>query len=239
MNLPTGVHMVEPHGESSASRSNWLRAAVLGANDGIVSLAALVVGVAGATDALGSILITGIAGLLAGALSMAVGEYVSVSSQRDIELALLDKERFELKNYPVEELEELTAIYQKKGLARSTAEMVAKELTASDAFSAHVESELRIHPEERTNPWHAAYASAASFVAGAIIPLVAIVLPPAGMRVPATFLAVFVALLITGVISARVSGASVVRVSTRVVVGGILAMVITFGIGKLFGVASA
>ena len=237
MKLPESLH-TEYHGDSSAARSNWLRAGVLGANDGIVSLAALVVGVAGATDASGHILITGIAGLLAGALSMAVGEYVSVSSQKDTEMALLAKERFELENYPDHELKELADIYEKKGLSRDTADMVAKELTAHDAFAAHVEAELRLHPEERTNPWHAAVASAASFVAGAVIPLIAIMLPPATLRIPITFAAVLVALLITGVLSARFSGAPTLKVVVRVVAGGMLAMLITFGIGTLFGVAA-
>ena len=238
MRLPENAHR-ELHPEPSASRLNWLRAAVLGANDGIVSIAALVVGVAGATDSLGAILISGIAGLTAGALSMAVGEYVSVSSQRDTELALMEKEREELERFPVEELEELTTIYEKKGLTRSTAETVAKELTASDAFGAHAEAELGIQPGELTNPWHAAFASAASFIAGAIIPLIAITLPPASMRILVAFIAVVVALLITGIISARVSGARVHVVATRVVAGGALAMAITFGIGWLFGMQTA
>ncbi|HVU75797.1 MAG TPA: VIT family protein, partial [Candidatus Paceibacterota bacterium] len=153
----------EVHTDSAASQLNWLRAAVLGANDGIVSLAALVVGVAGATEAMGPILITGIAGLLAGALSMAVGEYVSVSSQRDTELSLIAKEKYELEHYPEAELEELTAIYEKKGLSHETASHVARELTAHDAFAAHAEAELHFDPEELTNPWHAAFASGSSF----------------------------------------------------------------------------
>lgn len=234
MRLPHNVHK-EPHSSSDASRLNWLRAAVLGANDGIVSLAALLVGVAGATTSSGSIFLTGIAGLLAGALSMAVGEYVSVSSQRDTEMALLEKERGELRDVPEAELEELTGLYEKKGLSRVTAETVARELTAHDAFAAHVEAELHINPDELTNPWSAAFASAASFFAGAVIPLIAIMLPPANLRVPVTFAAVFVALAITGILSARFSGAGTVRVTTRVVVGGIVAMLITFGIGLLFG----
>ncbi len=236
MRLPSVVHP-EPHSDAHASRTNWLRAAVLGANDGIVSIAALVVGVAGATETAGHIFITGVAGPLAGALSMAVGEYVSVSSQRDTELALLKKERFELDTYPDEELEELTGIYQKKGLSRQTAESVAKELSAHDVFAAHVEAELRFDPKELTNPWHAAVASAASFISGAVIPLFAIMLPPAQWRIPATFFAVLIALIATGVASARMSGAGAVVVTTRVVIGGILAMFVTFGIGRLFGVA--
>ncbi len=236
MRLP-GLFHPEPHAGAVGSKLNWLRAAVLGANDGIVSVSALVLGVAGATDDLNYILISGVAGLLSGALSMAVGEYVSVSSQRDTELALLEKERFELKNYPAEELEELTGIYERKGLTRATAEMAAKELTAHDAFAAHVESELRIDPEGLTNPWHAGIASAASFLVGAIIPLLAITLPPTSLRVPVAFIAAFFALALTGVLSARMSGARTLTVTVRVVVGGILAMAITFGIGLLFGVS--
>lgn len=234
MRLPQGAH-IEPHTDVSSSKLNWLRASVLGANDGIISLAALLVGVAGATDSLAHIFITGVAGLLAGALSMAVGEYVSVSSQRDTELALIEKEKWELKNLPEEELEELTRLYEKKGLLRATAEKVAHELTEKDVFAAHAEAELHIDPNELANPWHAGIASAASFTVGAIIPLLAITLSPAAYRVEATFVAVFIALLLTGIMSARVSEASVTKVTMRVVLGGIVAMIITFGIGRFFG----
>ena len=236
MKLPTNLHP-EPHTEAARSQLNWLRAAVLGANDGIVSLAALLVGVAGATDSLSAILITGVAGLLAGALSMAVGEYVSVSSQRDSERALLAKERYELDHFPEAELEELTGLYQKRGLSRETAEIVAKELTEKDVYAAHVEAELHIDPERLVNPWSAAWASGAAFTAGAIIPLIAIALPPAPMRIIAAFVAVFIALVITGVLSARMSGAKTSTVTLRVVLGGIAAMVVTFGIGRLFGIS--
>ena len=236
MKLPSTAH-IEPGGDASASKLNWLRAAVLGANDGIVSLSALLVGVAGATDTLGHILITGIAGLLAGALSMAVGEYVSVSSQRDAEESILAKERHELATMPEAELEELTQIYEKKGLSRPTAEAAARELTAHDAFAAHAEAELGIKPHELTNPMHAAFASALSFAAGAIVPLVAILVPPAEWRIPVTFAAVFAALIVTGVLSARMSGVTPLKPTARVLIGGTLAMLITFGIGKLFGVA--
>ncbi|OGG52666.1 hypothetical protein A3H16_01090 [Candidatus Kaiserbacteria bacterium RIFCSPLOWO2_12_FULL_53_8] len=226
----------EPHSDASGSKLNWLRAAVLGANDGIVSVAALVVGVAGASDSAGFILTAGIAGLLAGALSMAVGEYVSVSTQRDTERALLAKEKWELENEAEAELEELTALYQAKGLSRATAEEVAKELTAHDAFAAHVDIELHIDPNNLTNPWQAALASAASFFLGAVIPLIAIVLPPPSLRIPITFIAVLFALMITGSLSAQAGGANKTRATIRVVAGGALAMAITFAIGKLFGV---
>ncbi len=236
MKLPLDIF--EPHKSATGARLNWLRAAVLGANDGTVSVAALVVGVAGASDFGSHTLIVGVAGLLAGALSMAVGEYISVSSQRDIEISLLEKERGELKHDPEGELEELTALYEEKGLTRGTAEQVAKELTEHDAFAAHVEAELRIDPDDLTNPWHAAFASGASFTLGALIPLIAIVMPPADIRIPVTFAAVLVALVITGVLSAWASDTRPLPVTMRVVLGGVLAMIITFGIGRLFGVAN-
>ncbi len=226
----------EPHNAGTGSTLNWLRAAVLGANDGVVSVASIVVGVAGASDTTGFIITAGVAGLVAGALSMAVGEYVSVSTQRDTEMALLAKERRELAEMPEAEFAELAGIYESKGLSKATAHQVATELTAHDAFAAHVDAELQINPDDLTNPWHAAFASAASFFCGAIIPLVAIALPPANIRIPVTFAAVLVVLIITGTLSAYAGGANKTRATVRVVVGGILAMVITFGIGKLFGV---
>lgn len=219
------------------SKLNWLRAAVLGGNDGIVSMAGLVVGVAGATNSLIVILTAGIAGIIAGAISMAAGEYVSVSSSRDMEKALLDKEKFELDNFPERELEELTKIYQHKGLSKTTAEKVAKELTAHDPLKAHYDAELRIDPENLTNPWHAAIASAASFSVGGLIPMIAIIVPPASYRIPITFGAVIIALVITGTFSAKVGGANIIRAVLRVVSGGILAMAITYGIGRFVGVS--
>lgn len=234
---PDSPTHIEPHTESAGSKLNWIRASVLGANDGIVSVAALVVGVAGATDSTGFILTAGTAGVVAGALSMAVGEYVSVSSQRDTEKALIEKERRELETEPDKELEELTTIYEAKGLSRPTAATVAHELTAHDAFAAHLEAELHIDPAKLANPWHAAFASAASFFAGAVLPMVAITLPPPEWRIPVTFVSVIIALAITGSLSAYVGDANKTRATTRVVLGGALAMAITFGIGKLFGVA--
>jgi VIT1/CCC1 family predicted Fe2+/Mn2+ transporter len=227
----------EPHTGRESSKLNWLRAAVLGANDGIVSVAALVVGVAGATDSAGFIFTAGIAGVIAGALSMAVGEYVSVSSQSDTEKALIEKERSELATEPGKELEELTVLYQAKGLSRGTAATVAQELTAHDALAAHLEAELNIHQEKISNPWHAAFASAASFVAGAALPIIAITVPPPEWRIPTTFVSVALALALTGSLSAHVGNASKRRATMRVVLGGALAMAITFGIGRLFGVA--
>lgn len=216
---------------------NWLRAAVLGANDGIVSTAGLVVGVAGATSARGVIIAAGAAGVIAGAISMALGEYVSVSSQRDTERALLERERRELAETPHEELRELEEIYIQKGLSQQTAKLVAQELTERDAFAAHVDAELGIDPAQLANPLHAAIASAASFTAGAIVPLAAITLLPAGLRVPLTFVAVLAALALTGVLSAWAGAASPLRASARVVAGGAAAMVVTYLIGRAVGVS--
>ena len=220
----------------NGSKLNWLRASVLGANDGIVSVSAVILGVAGASNSKSFILTAGVAALVAGALSMAVGEYVSVSTQKDTEKALLKKEQFELETVPEEELEELTKIYENKGLSRVTAEMVAKELTEKDAFAAHVDAELGIDPNNLTNPSHAAYASGLSFVSGAIIPVVAVYLSPSYLQVPITFISVVLALIITGTLSAYAGGASKTKAVIRVVLGGIIAMVITFITGKLFGV---
>jgi len=235
--MPIAQDHAQENNSSTGSKLNWLRAAVLGANDGIVSVSSVVVGVAGATDNRVFILTAGVAALVAGALSMAVGEYVSVSSQRDTERALLKKEQTELDTVPQEELEELTGLYQKKGLSRSTAELVAQELTAHDAFAAHVDAELNIDPNDLVNPWHAAYASGGSFISGGIIPVLAVILSPVSMHTPITFISVLVALIITGTLSAHVGGANKMRATVRVVFGGVLAMLITFGIGKLFGVA--
>lgn len=228
---------VEIDSSATSSKLNWLRAAVLGANDGIVSVSSVIVGVAGAENSKSFVLTAGVAALVAGALSMAVGEYVSVSSQRDSERALLEKERIELETVPDQELEELVVIYQKKGLSRTTAEVVAKELTLKDAFAAHVDAELNINPDDLTNPLHAAYASGAAFCCGAIIPVLAVVLSSNYWHIWATFISVIVALIITGMLSAHAGGANKMKATIRVVLGGILAMVITFGIGKLFGVA--
>ena len=225
----------ELHSGEFANKLNWLRASVLGSNDGIVSIAALVVGVAAASSISSHmLLLTGVAGLFAGSFSMAVGEYVSVSSQRDTEKSLLAKERYELEHEAESELEELTAIYEGKGLTRTTAEQVAKELTAHDAFAAHVHAELGIDPNALTNPWHASFASAISYALGGIVPLIAIVVSGESIRIMVTFIAVFIALLVTGILSARVSGAPVMKTICRVVLGGILAMGITYFAGRLF-----
>ena len=234
---PPAPHAAEPHRNGISQKANWLRAGVLGANDGIVSTAALVVGVAGATAERGPILTAGIAGLVAGAVSMALGEYVSVSSQRDSERALLQKERDELATSPAEELEELAAIYVAKGASVETARQLARELTDKDAFAAHVDVELGLDPEALVNPWHAAISSAAAFTLGSVLPLLAMVLSGAQVRVLITSVTVLVALAITGAVSARLGAARVGPAVLRLVLGGGLAMAVTYAIGRLVGAA--
>jgi VIT1/CCC1 family predicted Fe2+/Mn2+ transporter len=229
------AHEGEAHTERVGQRLNWLRAGVLGANDGIVSVASLVVGVAGATADVPALVAAGIAGLVGGAISMALGEYVSVSSQRDSERALIAKETRELRDMPEEELEELAGLYRQRGLSESTARLVAEELTAHDALGAHLEVELGIDRDDLVNPWHAAISSAISFTLGALLPLLAILLPPPEWRVPVTFVAVLVALAITGAVSAHLGGAPKARPTIRLVVGGALALAVTWVIGTLLG----
>ena len=233
--MTSETHAAEPHVGAINTKLNWLRAGVLGANDGIVSVAGIVVGVAAATVERGPIFTAGLAGLTAGALSMALGEYVSVSTQRDTEMALLAKERRELQEYPEEEFRELVGLYRNKGLSEETAQQVARELTDHDAFAAHIDIELGIDPDELTNPWHAAFSSAIAVTLGALLPLLTILLLPPSTRIPVTFVAVLVALGITGWLSARLGGADPQRAVTRVVVGGAIAMGITYLIGHLFG----
>ena len=234
MNTNSPTH-IEPHTPQSGRRLNWLRAAVLGANDGIVSTASIIAGVAGASNSPRFILTAGVAGLVAGALSMGVGEYVSVSTQRDTERALIEKERHELAEIPDIELQELTAIYAKKGLSPETARIVAAELTAHDVLTAHLEAELGIDQNNLTDPWHAAYASTLSFICGGVIPIIMILLAPSNARLPVVFVGVFIALIITGMLSAKAGGSDKMKATVRVVLGGMLAMIVTYGIGKLFG----
>ncbi len=229
------AHEDEPHAEGLANRLNWLRAGVLGANDGIVSVAAIAVGVAGATNDLGPILAATLAGLIGGAISMALGEYVSVSSQRDSEHALIAKEREELATMPEAELDELTSLYEAKGLSPQTARQVAEELTAQDALGAHLSAELNIDPDDVVSPWRAAFASAVAFLVGGLLPTLAMVLAPASLRIGSTFGAVLVALALTGGLGARLGGSPITRPVVRVVLGGALALVATFLAGRAFG----
>jgi vacuolar iron transporter family protein len=225
----------EPHNQNTSIMLNKLRAAVLGANDGIVSIAGLVVGVAGATNQKSAILTAGIAGIFAGAISMAAGEYVSVSSQRDTEQALLKKEQYELDTYPTQEQNELTQIYISKGLSAKTAAQVSKELTKNDAYAAHIDAELAIDPDNLANPWHAAIASALAFLAGAILPMATILLSPASSRIVITFVSTIVALALTGYLSAKFGKAPIGKAIFRVTAGGALAMLVTYGIGHIIG----
>ena len=230
-------HPGEAHGGGITGRLNWLRAGVLGANDGIVSTAGIVVGVAGATSSRGPIFTAGLAGLVAGAVSMALGEYVSVSSQRDAETAQLEQEKRELETMPEAEFAELVAIYRRKGLSAGTAQRVAEELTARDPLAAHVDAELGLDPEDLANPVQAALASAVSFTLGAVLPLIAILLPPVGWRVPITVAAVLAALAATGAAAARLGSAPVGRAVVRVVLGGAAGLALTYAVGSLFGTA--
>jgi VIT1/CCC1 family predicted Fe2+/Mn2+ transporter len=237
MSTSSPVHADEPHTAGTADRLNRLRAGVLGANDGIVSVAAVVVGVAGATTSLPAIVAAGSAALVGGAISMALGEYVSVSSSRDTTRALIEKEREELATMPEQELAELTALYRAKGLTEQTARTVAEELTAHDALAAHLEVELNIDEDDIVSPWAAAAASALSFLIGAVLPMAAILLPPEPARIPVCFAAVLVALVLTGAISARIGGTRPLRATMRVVIGGALALAATFVVGRLLGTA--
>ncbi|MER8100486.1 VIT family protein [Kitasatospora sp. NPDC094016] len=216
-----------------SARLNWLRAAVLGANDGVVSTAGIVTGVAGAAESRAVLLAAGVAGLLAGAMSMAAGEYVSVSTQRDTERAALAKERRELAEDPEGELDELTDYYRDSGLTDGLAREVAVAFTARDALAAHAQSELGIDPQVLTNPWQAALASATAFTLGALVPLLAVLLPPESWRVAATVAAVVAALTLSGWVSARLGGAGPGRAVLRNVAGGLAAMAVTYSGGVL------
>jgi VIT1/CCC1 family predicted Fe2+/Mn2+ transporter len=227
----------EAHSGALGERLNWLRAAVLGANDGIVSTAGLVVGVAGATDDRSVLLTAGLAGLLAGSMSMAAGEYVSVSTQRDSEMAALAQERRELREQPEAELEELTELLEQRGMSREVAREAAEQLTERDALRAHARVELGIDPDTLTNPWHAAWASFLSFTVGALLPLLAIVLPPPDWRLEVTVVSVLAALALTGWSSARLGAAKPQPAVVRNVVGGALAMGVTYAAGALLGAA--
>lgn len=233
--MAPGQEEVPHHEPVSNARLNALRAAVLGANDGIVSVSSIILGVAGATDNRTAIFAAGMAGLVAGALSMAVGEYVSVSSQRDTEEAYIALEKLRLEHYPDEEFEELAGAYASRGLSAKTAHEVAKELTAHDAVRAHLETELNINEEDLSSPIGAAIASLIAFTVGGVIPLGTVLAVNHQLRLVATFGAVLAALVITGYLSATVGRAPRPRAIARVVLGGAAAMLITYGVGHIFG----
>lgn len=228
------AHSDDPH---YITRSGWLRAAVLGANDGIVSVSSLVVGVAAADPTPRAVLIAGVAGLAAGAMSMAAGEYVSVSSQSDTEQADIERERIALEETPEAELEELTAIYEERGLSRPTAEAVARELTEKDALAAHVRDELGLSEVHAANPLQAAMASGATFSVAAAIPVLAAYLSPASAIIPTVLVVTVIALAILGALGAKAGAAPLGPAIFRVVGWGVFAMAITAAIGWLFGVS--
>ena len=216
-------------------RIGWLRAAVLGANDGILSTASLIVGVASAAAAPRDVLLAGVAGMVAGAMSMAAGEYVSVSSQADTEAADLARERAELRDDVEAERRELAAIYVQRGLEPALAREVALQLMAKDALGAHARDELGISEITTARPVQAALASAASFAAGAALPLVLVLVAPAGTLVPVVSVATLLFLALLGAVGARTGGASMLRGAVRVAFWGALAMALTSAVGALFG----
>ncbi len=219
-------------------RIGWLRAAVLGANDGIVSTASLILGVAAAAQGRGQILLAGVAALVAGAMSMAAGEYVSVSSQADTERADLAREMEELRDQPDSELRELAGIYVQRGLEPALARQVAEGLTRKDALGAHARDELGISDVVTARPVQAAFTSAATFGAGAALPVLAAVLAPRTVLAPAVAAAAIVFLALLGAVGARTGGAPVLKAVIRVTFWGALAMAITAGVGALFGVSA-
>lgn len=227
-----------PRETHTVSRVGWLRAMVLGAQDGIVSTAALLVGVATADADLTELLVAGIAALVAGAMSMAAGEYSSVSAQRDTEQAEIARERRELARYPEHELDELTQIYQRRGLDRDLAREVAEELMRKDPLAAHLRDELGIVPELRARPLQAAVASSTAFLLGGSATVLVAAITPASVRTAVIAVAAVVLLAVLGVIGARFGRADPLRPTVRIVVGGSLAMAVTAGVGALVGTAT-
>jgi VIT1/CCC1 family predicted Fe2+/Mn2+ transporter len=217
------------------STLNWLRAGVLGANDGVVSTAAIIFGVAGASASHATIMLAGIAAIAAGALSMAAGEYVSVSTQRDIERAELAREKRDLDEDPERELNVLARLFEQRGVEPALAKDVARQMTAKDALSVHARAELGIDPEAVTNPWAAAFASFVAFTLGGLVPILAILLSPQSNEIWVVGIAVVVAMALTGAISARLGHFAVGPSVARNVGGGLLAMAITYGVGKIAG----
>lgn len=233
---PQGRHHFEEH---AGHRAAWLRAGVLGANDGLLSTASLLVGVAAATQSSSVLMATGVAALVAGAGSMAIGEFSSVSSQRDAERADLETEAEELRTAPRAELAELTVIYQRRGLEPDLARQVAEALTEHDALTAHARDELGIDPDELANPLEASVVSAGSFSIGALLPIVVVLIAGASFRIPALIVAALIGLGALGAVGARLGGAPPLRPALRVLLGGTAAMVISFLVGQLFNVSVA
>ncbi len=231
-------HQAPRHRENHRSaRAGWLRAAVLGSDDAIVSTASLMIGVAASSAPERSILIAGVAGLVAGAMSMAAGEFVSVSSQRDAEQADIDQEKRELSEEPRAELRELATIYERRGLDRTLAMKVAEQLSKHDRLGAHMRDELGIDRAALARPLQAAWVSAASFATFALIPILALLAAPVALRLPVIALASLVSLGSLGAFGGYLGGAPILRAAVRVTLGGALAMAVTAAIGRLFGTA--
>jgi len=237
MGMDQNTASAHPNEEHYVTRSGWLRAAVLGANDGIVSVSSLIVGVAAADASQGAVVIAGVAGLTAGAMSMAAGEYVSVSSQSDVENADIAREAKELRENPEGELAELAAIYEERGLSADTAALVARELSEKDALAAHVRDELGLSDVNSANPWQAAFTSAVTFSIAAAVPLIAAILAPAGTIIPVVLIVTVLALAVLGALGAIAGAAPVLKASARVVIWGVSAMAVTAAIGWIFGVS--
>lgn len=218
-------------------KSNWLRATVLGANDGIISISSLAIGVAAASSTREPILLATIAGLVAGALSMAAGEYVSVSSQTDIEKADIERERKELAEMPEEELQMLAAIYENRGLSKATAMQVAKELTQHNALEAHVRDELGINEISKANPLQASLASGAAFIGGGVLPLLVMLFAPVAGMEYWLYGFTIVSLICLGIVSAKAGGSSIPKAIFRITIWGTLAMILSAAVGYLFGVS--
>lgn len=231
-------HPGEAHATSVTSKLNTLRAGVLGANDGIVSTSALLLGVIAAGAGSGAVFTAGLAAAVAGAVSMALGEYVSVSAQRDSEKSLIVKETGELAQMPGEETAEMAEILQRYGISAATARQAAEEIAAGDPLAAHLQLELGIDEEDLTNPWTAAGSSAVSFILGALLPMLAVLFAPDGHRGLVVTAVTLLALAVTGTVSARIAGNPVPRSCLRLVLGGAVGLAVTYGVGALFGVAA-
>jgi VIT1/CCC1 family predicted Fe2+/Mn2+ transporter len=231
----SGANPIAPESARILSTLNWLRAGVLGANDGIVSTAAIIFGVAGASATHGTVMLAGIAAVAAGAMSMAVGEYVSVSTQRDLEEAELEREKIELARDPERQLMILARLFEQRGVAPNVAAEVAREMSAKDALSVHARAELGIDPDNVTNPWAAAFASMLSFIIGGVIPIGALLFSPEAIEIWVAGIAVLVAMALTGFVSARLGRTPIARSIVRNIFGGLLALAITYGVGKLAG----
>lgn len=225
----------EAQGRAIASKLNWLRAGVLGANDGIVSTSSIIFGVAGAAAAHLTLVLTGIAAIAAGAMSMAVGEYISVSSQKDLEETQLAEEDRDLREHPAEELEQLVRLVEAEGIAPDLARQVAVQLTEKNALAAHARLELGIDPGAVVKPWAAALASMIAFTSGGLIPLLVLLLAPRSIALWSSGGAVVLALVLSGWVSAVLGSTSKARSVMRAVAGGLLAMAITFGVGRWVG----